>query len=1091
MMSGVSLPAKLLFLIFFLQLYLSMGAKGQTGQERKPGITLSGYISIDSLIHFIEKECQVKFYYFSADSIYSKKVSVMYVGATLNKVLNDLHSKYGIICRESPPLYVLRNDSNRIGMPIMFSIKGKVIDSNGKGIARATVYMESVVRGTTDDTGHFSFSSSVGKVRLKISCIGYATIDTLLPHDHVTVIMLSTTGTLRTVTVKAPENKKLIKQVPAPMIGGVSRPVIDRYPVGNIADYVQGRIPGIFIRHTSGVDGAPVMIRYRGQQSMNGGSELLFVVNDMPVTHRIPQGLGGDNWGPNMSTLGMFEGTSIESIEVLTDVKAIAKYGSLGVHGAMVISTKSGTKGKPSWIVSTACGISDVPQKISLLGRRQYIGMRLEAFKNDGVIPAEGRAVDLMLWDTTRETNWQKILIGNFAYYQHGQFSVSGGSSNIQFVAGGDYDRNTTVFKSADKRYLTNKGGGYINLKTGSPGGKLHTYLAGNIYLYNTVQPGIDPTSYITLAPVAPSLYLPDGNLNYANGTWENPLLTPSFEAVCRNFLVSIGLSYQLFPKVSIDVHSGYNNMLAHSLVLHPLSLQPPERRQYFTGNAYRYRQEFGSLMGTSTLTYRDSLQKNTLYPGILMLSAGVMANDRNQLGRVMSATGFKDDIYIRDNAHADTVLIEYTGEHYRYNTIYLSAGYDFAKRYELWMHGRQDGSSRLGNDGAYALFWGVGLGWIFSNATFANAVSWLSHGKLRMSIITSGNDQLGDYQFQGNYISTNGTYQGVTGLQSNGLISNHTSWEKTRKINIGIDLRFLEDKLSLKVDHYKNRSTNQLVNYALAELTGANTVFGNLPAVLKNTGWECMLDATILRTRKFTWTAGLNLTIPRNWLESYPNMLSTTFSTPLGKSLSASYVYQSKGADPSNGAYRFSDKQGKAVAADGPAVRNVLVNTDPAFYGGLDNVINYGHLEVSCLLQFTKQTGRLYRTDSRSGVGTARNQPVYVLDRWQKQGDIKTFQRYTQNTSLREEQTMWNRSDQQYGDASYIRCKQLSVIWKFTSPLKGEVAFKTTNLFTITKYKGLDAETQSGELLPPTRVMTVGVKLYLSQPAAGKSLRK
>ncbi len=346
--------------------------------------------------------------------------------------------------------------------------------------------------------------------------------------------------------------------------------------------------------------------------------------------------------------------------------------------------------------------------------------------------------------------------------------------------------------------------------------------------------------------------------------------------------------------------------------------------------------------------------------------------------------------------------------------------------------------------------------------------------------------------------VSSGVPYQGSVGLDPYGLSNSSLEWEATKKLQIGLDLGFLKDRLLISAGYARNRSSNQLLDYALPSTTGQSSIFKNFPATIQNIGWEFSLNSANIKAKNFNWSSSVNLTIPRNKLISFPNISSSTYANDLiiGQPLSTSKMYHFLGVDPATGMYIFADADGKPTSSPNPLTDRVAFkNALPDFYGGFQNSLSYKGIQLDILFQFVKQIGpnTLFNNgtslvpgslNSFTGIG---NQPTSVLTRWRKPGDIASIQRYSTNSSV--EMSMYNAlsSDASYSNASYIRLKNLSVSYQFPERWKQNIHVQNCriflhgqNLITITKYQGIDPETQTIYSLPPLKILTIGLQVIL-----------
>ncbi|WP_170117457.1 SusC/RagA family TonB-linked outer membrane protein [Chitinophaga ginsengisoli] len=850
----------------------------------------------------------------------------------------------------------------------------------------------------------------------------------------------------------------------------------------NVLMALQGRVPGMLITQTGGVSGMAMKVQIRGQNSLVNGTQPLFIINGIPYNPIMTGGLGSQIWGDKASAFNFVNPEDVESIEVLKDADATAIYGSRGANGVVLITTRKGQPGKTQLTVNVSRGFGQTARKVKLLNTPQYIAMRREAFRNDGVTPTERNAIDLLKWDTSRYTDWQKELIGGTASLTNVQASVSGGNKSMQYLLSGYYRKEGTVFPG---NFGDNRGGVHFSTSGASADQRFKATFTGSFMADKTTLPGLDFTSKIMLPPNAPTAYLEDGSLNYA---WLNPyigLVGPLFDAHVKNVLGNAGLQYRLLPGLVLKTTMGYNWLTGKSQTILPIAMYAPPTRNTRTGSLHQYEYEAISRIIEPQLSY--VYQQRALRLELLL---GGTIQGYNETRENINGDGFKDDLLIRNIAYADSVYGKTEGAAYRYVALFGRTGLNWKNRYLLNISLRRDGSSRFGPRKQFATFAAVGAGWIFSEEPFlCHLRKVLSFGKLRLSYGTTGNDQIGDYQYLDQYSDVSGSYQGVVGLQPSRLFNADFAWELTQKSEAGLELGFLNDKILFSASHFIYRSSNQLVAYPLPDITGAGSIIGNLSAVIRNTGWEFVLSTKQIRKDQFEWASSFNISFGRNKLVQYPDptiAIPGTSRYVEGKPLSQLYVATSMGVDPATGAYLFADADRHPVPAE-KAAETQSVNSYPVFFGGWQNSLRLGRFQLEVLLQFTKQMGINTTFDPSFMPGYQQNQYAVVLSRWQRQGDMTDRQRYTQNGTLREGYKKAIQSDLGYEDASFIRCRYMEAAWLLPEKMQGRLHLhdsrlyiQAQNLFTLTNYKGLNPETQSRTAIPPLRVLSAGLKISL-----------
>jgi TonB-linked SusC/RagA family outer membrane protein len=854
----------------------------------------------------------------------------------------------------------------------------------------------------------------------------------------------------------------------------VKAETISANPVSNPLLVLQGRVAGLEVIQTSGMFGTKVKLQIRGRNSLNNGTDPLLIVDGIPYNLEIAGGLGSFIFGAKASALSYINSGDIESIDVLKDADATAIYGARGANGVILITTKKGQAGPASLQVNISTGISNITHRADLLTTPEYLQMRREAFKNDKVTPTPGNASDLLGPDSGRYTDWQKALIGGTAHITQAQLAVSGGSTQMQYLLSGNYRRETTVFPG---NFNDVKGGAHFSISGASADQRFKTTLTGSFLVDQAHLPAYDFVNSITVAPNAPAGYNADGSLNYG---WLNPyisLVGPLFTANVQNLFSNAAIQYEILPGLILKANLGYHQLWGNGLSVIPIALRAPDQRKGITGSSTTNRYVSTSQIAEPQLTYTD-----TLGGGRLEVLAGGTLQDYKEKGEVLNAQGYKDDAFLGNLSYADTIAGTSTATAYKYAALFGRIGYNWQDRYLLNVSVRNDGSSRFGPSKRRAFFASVGAGWIFSNEKFAQPVyPFLSYGKLRVSYGTTGNDQIGDYEFMDRYTNVVGSYQGATGLEPVSLKNADFAWELTRKLEVGLETGFLNDRIMLSSSYYRYRSTNQLVNFPLADLEGASSILGNIPAVIGNDGIEFVLTTQNIQSPRFVWTTSYNISLGRNKLLYYPGTVPN--GNLVGESLSLLYVREVTGVDPKTGTYLFADGNGNSIPAGPAAARTFPVNTEPSCYGGMQNSVRYRQLQLDIFFQFTKQQGLNDIYDPTYIPGFPRNQYHAAIDQhWQKTNDVSQQQKFSQNSQLRNSYNMALQGSLGYTDASFIRCKNVSLTWNFPYRKLGvkdcKLYLQAQNLFTITKYPGMDPETQSRTAIPPLRVINTGIQM-------------
>jgi hypothetical protein len=486
-------------------------------------------------------------------------------------------------------------------------------------------------------------------------------------------------------------------------------------------------------------------------------------------------------------------------------------------------------------------------------------------------------------------------------------------------------------------------------------------------------------------------------------------------------------------------------------------------------------------------ITFNRKIKRNKFD---VLIGTTFQQNNNNSLRQ--SGTGYTNDLVLEDIHSASTVKVESAlNSQYKYSAIFGRLNYNLEDKYIVNLTARRDGSSRFGSENQFHNFGAIGLAWIFSEETFLkDNFPFMSFGKLRGSYGTTGNDQIDDYQFLNLYNPTSSTvpYQGAKGLLPNGLPNPYLAWEETKKLQLGLDIGVLNDRVLLNLNYYRNRSSNLLVGNSLPIVTGFGSVIENLPATVQNTGWELMLQATIFKHKNFGWSSNISLTIPRNKLVSFPDIENSSSANFLviGQPISIRKVFHFADVDSETGVFRFFDSHGNPTSTpDNIKDAYVIIKNFPSYYGGWQNTLIYKKFQLDIFVQFVTQNGP--NKFFGSNPGTRSNNPISILDRWQRKGDIASHQRFSQDNSISDQYFKAVGSDAAYSNASFAKLKNVSASWTLPESLMNRLKVKSTRLFihaqnllTITKYVGLDPETLSSSVLPPLRTITVGLQMTL-----------
>lgn len=936
------------------------------------------------------------------------------------------------------------------------------------------------ITSISDYSGQYTISASQDDV-LIVSFLGFKTA--VIPIEGRKIIDIKLeydTTTLQEVKVNA--GYYSVKE--SERTGNIARITskeIETQPVTNVLAAMQGRMAGVSITQSTGVAGGGFDIKIRGQNSLRPeANNPLYIIDGVPyASDPIGYSQTATIFPTIVSPLNSINPDNIESIEVLKDADATSIYGSRGANGVVLITTKKGKAGKTKFSIISSTGAGKVTRFLKLMNTQQYLSMRKQAFINDGITQYGPTDYDINgTWDQNRYTDWQKEILGGTSQINDIQGTVSGGSDNTQFLLSGSYHSETVVYPG---EFGYKKGGAQININHLSEDKKFRMNFSIGYTIQDNAQPALELSSYARfLPPNAPALYNSDGSLNWENATWQNPLrnLNAKYDSKTKDLIANTVFSYEIAKNLTIKSSFGYTDLTTYETRTMPSTLYNPiynvssMRSVIYANNTNRsswivepqinWEKEFwggkaGALLGSTF----QSQTTNTLY---------------------QMAGGFSSNDLIYNLAAAQYVIILGNDQtQYKYQAFFGRLNYNWNDRYIINLTARRDGSSRFGPGNQFANFGAVGVAWLISNEKFLKNSSWLSFAKLRSSYGSTGNDQIGDYQYLNTYTTTGVTYNGQTGLQPSRLFNPDFGWEINKKLEFGFELGILKDRIFTTASIYRNRSSNQLVGMPLPGTTGFTSIQANLDATVENKGLELTLRTVNFNNNKFQWTTSFNLTFAKNELVRFPGLESSSYNEQyrIGKPLNIALLYKYTGVSTQTGIYQYEDLNQDGTISS-PEDKQKEVDLNPKYYGGMQNQLSYKHFKLDFLFQFVKQKNRSFPMGT---AGMMSNQQARISDSWTQSGQSAPYQIYTTggNYDALMANYYYTDSDATVTDASFIRLKNISLSYDLPLSLKQtncKIMLQGQNLLTFTKYQDGDPEFLYYGFLPPLKVITLGIQL-------------
>jgi TonB-linked SusC/RagA family outer membrane protein len=1004
----------------------------------------------------------------------------------------------------------IKNSNLRLAI----DVTGRIVDSRGKPISGATISVKGKNQIVSSGAnGNFTFYAIEEDAVIVISYIGYKTKELPVKErmgDILLEAIISPLDEVRVIGYGTESRRFTIGATSA-----VSASDIANQPVVNPLAALEGLVPGLNITPSSGAPGAAIRVQVRGQNSLSqigfGAKpydQPLFIIDGVPTAAQNININALNAFGGGSETEGSFGGMSpfnslnpadIESISILKDISATSIYGTQGANGVVLITTKKGKAGKTKVQATFNTAYNSASRKYKLLNLEQYLSYRRETLQNDGgnlATVSQFIYPDLKIFDQNKSTDWVDYYLGNTANTTDAHISLSGGSDRTTFLLSAGYTNAEYNFQGdfADKRLTLHSNMNYVSANT------RFNVVFGFDYAYERNNSATSPSliTGILTPPNFPDLYNATGNPNWNYKGYNTNQFTQYAANLKQpsalktyNMNNSLALSYRILNDFKVNVNLGYNRILGNEDQRIPAStISPnnnPSSRASFTTNTFEtinvepqlnYQHEFGR--GVFTALLGGTYKKNTI--------------SRNQL----NGSDFSDEALLGSIGSAATVQATDSYSPYKYVGAFARLTYTYNLKYIAQFSGRRDGSSNFGPGRQFANFGSMGLGWIFSEEDFfKGSKKIISYGKLSGSFGTVGSDATSPYQYH-QLFATNSAmpnFQGVRPLYAQNLYNPDYGWDTKKSMNFGVDLGFFRDHVLLNINYYRDRIGNQLVNYTLPSQTGFSAVLSNFDAVVQNKGLEFNLTSKNITSRNFTWNTSFNISSNRNKLVSFPGIAESAYAAiyTVGESVNIEKGYGFAGVNPQTGFFEFYKSDG-SVTSDpvyGAATQGgdfqTIANTAPKFIGGLGNTLTYKHFSLYFQFQFQRkqQANYLRSIYLNTKPGDMYNQPVEILDRWTKPGDITSIQKFTRGFNM--PGYYFTTSSGAYSDGSYIRLRTAAISYMLPAGFCKKLGISDAkfyvngqNLFLITNYKVGDPELTEIFSFPIQRTINFGLTVNL-----------
>lgn len=999
------------------------------------------------------------------------------------------------------------------------TVKGTVLNATGQPLPAVTVSSDKGVTTATKTNGTFEIRVSSNAV-LTFSYVGYVTVtETVGNKEEINITLSPDEKSLDQVVVVGYGQTTRRKDLTG-SISSVSGAELAKVPVQNVAQALQGRIAGLHVTMGSGDPGEQPSMRLRGGTSITQSNEPLYVVDG------VPQEEG----------LNFIDPMDIETIDVLKDANATAIYGSRGANGVILVTTKKIKVNKTTITYDGYYGVRKTTRYLPVLSPLEYYKYVYEGASSNSTA---FQAINTLLgtYDSAAYNyanragiNWQDEILGKPVNNQYHKIGVSGGTRELRYNM--FYSRNISdgvlinsgATKDIAKLTLTNNVGkkavvtaivNYSNQKITGTGG---TAQGGNqrlSFLQTLLQyPPVNRFGLSDVDLLDDAVYEFDNQDNPAFQAPTVALESRQQERILRDLNTTANVRYNIMNHLTYTGQINYTNQFGTSKFFSGPSNILSRRNGGPFGNVST---NSGYRLGyNNVLNYANTFAKHNKFD----ISLGQEYQYGYQENLNASATNFPDINNGWYDLGAGTVpgFPSTSAAEQKLFSLFSRANYSYKGRYMFSASIRRDGSSKFGAQNRFGYFPSASAAWRIVDEAFMKKQDIFSELKLRASYGTSGNNRIPDYAafaafVTGNYGLSNNIDKVV--YQSR-LANENLQWESVVQSNIGLDMGFFKQRITLTAEAYDNRSKNLLYNTRIPASVGFTSQLQNIGET-SSRGLEFTLNSSNIKSKSFTWNTDFNIAFNRTkviklngeetslLVTSYNSAISD-FILEVGRPVGIMYgfisdgLYQvddfnynsttrrytlkpgvvDNGATNAPGYAKYKDISGPDGTPDGiinDFDRTAIGNANPKYTGGINNVFSYKGIDLSVFLDFTVGND-IYNAN--------------VANNWNKVGDLNSSmafhtQRWTYinadgirvtdpvelaalNVGKNHVPTVngTSRVNTQLviEDGSFLRLNNISLGYSFPKTLlrkarisNARIYFTAYNLYVLTKYSGYDPE--------------------------------
>jgi len=903
-------------------------------------------------------------------------------------------------------------------------VSGTVVSQeDNQPVVGASVLVVGTNVGTvTNASGQFALTVPEGKKTLRITYIGMQTQEASVRPNMRIVLANDETALGEVVITGYGVTRK------AAFTGAASTLNADK--ISNKTDAnpikaLEGAVTGLQLTTESGQPGAPATIFIRGRNSLNSGTQPLYVVDGVAYSSDVV-GIRSDE-GQEISPLANLNANDIESITVLKDATATSIYGARAANGVIVITTKKGKAGKTKVNFNAKIGWEMMPAykhfNYSPVNADQYKELWQEALANEHELYGDdsddayynwryfGDAFDLTNGDDRwelfkalngftegRTANWLDEVTRN-GLTQNYSIDIQGGgmsANSPSYYLSLDYLKDEAIVIGKDmERYS-------FRFNFDHAPSNVVKYGFNTNLVYSETNMGSGGGYYsdpITQAYMQSPITTPkneDGTWNFDTVNGYNPVAQRSAEgdqSLAKQYrvLISPWMQINFTPEIfflsraSADIHlvdefGLWSFMQPQGADMNGMGENSNNTNVHLQiTNTVNWIKTFNNVHNLNLMVGQEA-QKTWLKQAYLAASNYPVA-DMPQVANAATPSSASTSI--------DRMTLA---------SFFGNAEYDYQNKYYLSASLRADGSSRFMSNKRWGVFGSVGAKYRLTAEKFmAGTSNWLDNLTLRASYGTSGNSEVGGSWYAAKDLFGFGyNYNGQPGMAYEQMGNEDLKWERTSKFNIGFDMTILK-RFNIEFDYYLHNTTDMVFAVPASYAMGLTSFYKNI-GELQNQGIEFTIGANIIKNKDWNWNVSFSGSHNKNEVKKLSTDMpieGTYQTTEVGYPI---YQYKMKeyaGVDPETGnpLWYLNETGNETTDNYNKAAKRYLGDANPSFYGAFTNNLNWKGFDFSFQLNYSfgrKIYGNHLRYDEHIGGSYGENFTEYVYkNRWQQPGDI------------------------------------------------------------------------------------------------------